>query len=169
MQDQAGPDEITPSACQITPSACHIMTTGSEVAPDAIHALFVEAQGLCATAVRQQEEEEAEVCRQMGVRLRAEQDRMLELILANVPAAVREAASKGHRVATLLAFAGADKLDEFSYLYMLKGPHKHEQRQEMRAMGARPLIYRVRDALRPFAVHHAWQRATNENTLSVSW
>lgn len=162
MDDQATPDQITPSACQITPQPeCQIMTTA--------HALFVEAQALSASAVQQQEEDEAEARKQMGVRLRAEQDRMLELILTNVPDAVREAAVKGRRIATVLDFSGADKLGEFSFLYMLKGPHKHEQRQEMRAMGAKPLIYRVRDALRPFAVHHAWQRATNENTLSVSW
>lgn len=131
--------------------------------------LYAEAQVATVAAVRTQEANEAEALQSMGVRLRAEQDRLVTLILSNLAPVVREAAASGRRVATILAFSGADKLDEFSYLYMLKGPHKHEHRQEMKAMGASPLIHSLRRALAPFMVHHAWQRASNDNVLSVSW
>ena len=133
--------------------------------------LFREAVQATQGAVEAAERGRLDELRATGERLRAEQARLYDLIMAALPAAVRDAAAGGHRVAVVLSFSGADKLDEFCYLYMLKGPHKAEHRAEMREMGARPLLDRLRRELRAagFGVHHAWQRATNDNTLAVTW
>lgn len=111
-----------------------------------------------------------EIC-ETGTRLRAEQERLFQIVMQSIPGAVREAAACGQRTAVVMRFAGADKLDEFCFLYMLKGPHNAEHRAEMHAMGARPLLYRLRASLHAagFGVHHSWQRATNDNSLAITW
>jgi len=133
--------------------------------------LYAEAVATTWSTVRQAEVARDEELRDLGQKLRAEQDKLYGIVMAALPGAVREAAAKGQRTAVLLRFSGADKLEEFCYLYMLKGPHNPEHRAEMRAMGAKPLLHRLRSELQRagFGVHHAWQRATNDNTLSVSW
>jgi len=122
-------------------------------------------------AVRQADQAREAELRAMGERLRAEQDRLFQIIMRAVPEAVRDAARAGRRVAVVLRFMGADKLDEFCYLYMLKGPYNTEERAEMRQMGVKPLLQRLRQELQPagFGVYHAWQRSTNENVLTVTW
>lgn len=137
----------------------------------ALRQLHAEAVRACKEAVRRAEDARDEEIRAMGERLRAEQDRFLKLLMSRLPEAVRQAAGEGKRTATLLQFSGSDKLDEFCYLYMLKGPVNPESRAEMKAMGVKPLMHGLRAGLgrAGFGVHHAWQRATNDNLLSVSW
>lgn len=134
-------------------------------------ALYVHAVAACAEAADRAQTARTQELADMGVRLRAEQERVYAQIMAALPGAVKAAAAQGLRAATVLEFAGADKLDEFCYLYMIKGPYAPEHRQEMKAMGVKPLLYRLRDELRAagFWLTHAWQRATNQNTLEVSW
>lgn len=144
--------------------------SSADASPD-LGDLYQEAVRTTEEAIHRYECTHEEELRAMGARLRDEQDRLYGLIIGSLPAAVREAAALGRRVATVLAFEGCDKLDEFCYLYMLKGPYKHDQREEMALMGVKPLLPRLRRELARagFRVFHAWQRATNENTLSVSW
>ena len=142
--------------------------SGDDIDLKQLHAQAVEAAG---QAVAQAEADQARELAAMGERLRAEQEGLHRCIMGGLRDAVRQAAAQGQRVATLLRFAGSDRLGEFCYLYMLKGPHKAEHRAEMRAMGASPLLPRLRRELQAagFGVFHAWQRATNENTLSITW
>lgn len=130
--------------------------------------LHAEASALTAGAVRRAEEERALELRQMGQRVVAEQERLFQTLVEAMPSAVLDAAREGRRTAVLLNFEGADKFGDFCYLYLLKGPRV---RNEMYEIGASPLLNRLRSLLRcaGFCVHHAWQRATNENTLAVSW
>lgn len=131
-------------------------------------ALRREAEELAAKAVEVAESREGEETRALGARLAAEQARLYASVMAAVPAAVRRAASQGKRVATVLAFKGGDTFEEFTTLYMLRGPR---DRQELRSLGLKPVIHRLRADLGDagFGVHHSWQRATNHNELSVSW
>lgn len=140
-------------------------------APVDLAALHAEAVASTREAVQQADLRHEEDLRATGERLRAEQERLFQHVLAAAPAAVREAAAKGQRTAVVLRFTGADKLDEFCYLYMLKGPMAPDARAEMRAMGARPLLHRLRAEFQAagFGVHHAWQRATNDNSLALTW
>ena len=141
------------------------------VSPVDLDALHAEAVAATAAAVATAVDAQAAEARATGERLTLEQQRLLAMLLESLPDAVREAASRGQRAATLLRFEGTAKLDEFCYLYMLKGPHTADQRAEMRAMGARPLLPRLRGLLRPsgFDVLHSWQRATNDNAITVTW
>lgn len=152
------PDELGPEAGQVFDE------------PD-LTALYAEAVAATANAVQEADDARLQDMQATGQRMRDEQARLYSLVMDALPGAVREAAAKGQRVATVLEFSGSDKLDEFCYLYMLKGPHAHEHRHEMRLMGVKPLMHRLRDELgrAGFGVHHAWQRATNQNTLAVTW
>jgi hypothetical protein len=129
-------------------------------------AAATSATAASAVEIAAQTEIDAVVCR-----LRAEQDRLYSLIIDHVPVAVRGAASLGARSAVVLHFAGQDKLDEFCYLYMLKGPATTEGKATLRRLGIVPVLARLRETLNPvgFRVWHTWQRATNDNTLAVSW
>lgn len=129
-------------------------------------AVTASAVATSAVEVAAQTEAEAVVCR-----LRAEQDRLYSLIMNHIPVAVRGAANLGARSAVVLHFEGQDKLDEFCYLYMLKGPTTTEGRATLRRLGIVPVLARLRETLNPagFRVWHTWQRATNDNTLAVSW
>lgn len=142
-----------------------------DISVEDLRALYQEATSLTWDAVRAEEVSREQELAATGQRLRAEQDKLYEIVMLALPGAVRAAASQGQRVATLLRFGGSDKLDEFCFLYMLKGPHNPEHRAEMKAMGCRPLLQRLRTKLQAagFGVHHAWQRSTNDNALSVSW
>lgn len=133
-----------------------------------LHAEAVEAS---ARAVLDAEHSRLDELAATGRRLREEQERLYRQIMDGLPGAVREAAAAGRRVATLLCFEGQERFSEFCYLYMLKGPIKAEQRAEMRAMGCAPLLPRLRRELQAagFGVYHSWQRATNDNTLSIMW
>lgn len=138
---------------------------------DALADLHAEAVAATWNAVRQAEANKSAETQELGRALRAEQEKWYQQIIAAAPAAVKEASAKGHRVAVLCRFDGADKFEDFCYLYMLKGPYKPEYRAEMRDMGAKPLLPRFRNVFHAagFGVYHAWQRATNENTFSITW
>lgn len=153
-----------------------VVASGLEDPPPArdpgwLRDLHTYATQACQGAVTRADEDQARQLREQGARLRAEQDALRDHILAGLEEAVRTAAEAGQRFATVLTFSGADRFGEFCYLYMLKGPLKPELRAEMKAMGVAPLLPRLRRELQAagFDVHHAWQRATNENSIAVTW
>jgi hypothetical protein len=158
------PDRIVPAAD--TPDTPARPPQGLDLG-----ALYSEAVALAAAAVAEADHAQAQEVNAMGARLREEQDSLYARIMAAIEPAVRDAAAKGARHAVVMRFGGSDVFSEFCYLYMLKGPHKADQREEMKAMGVKPLLARLRRELRPhgFDVVHAWQRATNDNTLTVVW
>lgn len=129
-------------------------------------AVAISAVATSEAEVVAQSEIDAVVCR-----LRAEQDRLFSLIMDHVPLAVRAAAHMGTRSAVVFNFSGQDKLDEFCYLYMLKGPTTSEGKATLRRLGIVPVLARLRETLNPagFRVWHTWQRATNDNSIAVSW
>ncbi len=133
--------------------------------------LFSKARELTELTVAAAERDDRAAAEAMGNRLREEQAKLLGTLLARVPTVILEAAAKGQRVATLLEFSGGDLFEEFCYLYMIKGPHAFEARAEMKRAGVTPLLDVLRRALEPagFKVWHAWQRATNQNLVTVSW
>jgi hypothetical protein len=133
--------------------------------------LHLEAVATSEAAVAHVEETAAEAEAAEGERLRAEVARLRAELLSALPGAVREAAAAGQRAAVLLRFQGADKLGDYCYLYMIKGPRDRDEKNRLRAWRVRPLLHDLGEALRQqgFKLHHAWQRSTNENTLTVMW
>lgn len=133
--------------------------------------LFAKARELTELSVAAAVRDERAAAEAMAKRLRAESNKLLDALLAKVPTAILDAAASGKRVATLLEFSGGDVFEEFCYLYMVKGPHTLEGRAEMKRAGVTPIMDVLRRTLHPagFTVWHAWQRATNHNTITVSW
>lgn len=178
----SAPDRIVPPNAAPSPDPAaetYVTVELGDAAPAAtapaaavdLAALYAQAVALTTETVARAEDTKAQELAATGARLRAEQDSLYAHIMGSIEPAVKEAAGRGQRHATVLRFSGADTFGEFCYLYMIKGPYKHDQRDEMRAMGVRPLLGRLRKELHAhgFGVHHAWQRATNENTLAVTW
>lgn len=139
--------------------------------PDELAALCAEARALAAAAVERVETDAAAELAATAERMRAESDALGAEVLRRVPAAVRAAAAQGRRVATLLRFQGPDKFREFCYLYLLKGPVAAGQRAEMKRAGVAPLLPGLTRELRAagFCLHHAWQRSTNDNAITLTW
>lgn len=108
-----------------------------------------------------------------GARIAAEQDALFEGVWAGAEGAVMEAARQGRSNCVLLEFDGAAKAEgaEFCTLYLLKGPAAPVGREEMRAMGVAPLLRRFDAALQGsgMAARLEWDKATNRNTLRLSW
>ncbi len=153
------------------PESAMATTEDRGVAVADLQALYRYAVETSAQAVATADDERRATLAALGEQIRAEQDSLFCSLMEALESAVRENAQKGLRCATILQFGGADKYSEFCYLYMIKGPPRGEQRAEMHEMGVKPLLHRLIGVLRHsgFQIHHAWQRATNENTLTVSW
>jgi hypothetical protein len=113
---------------------------------------------------------EAEDARQAELeRMLLEQNRLMGIVMNNLPVAVRHAAEEGARSATLLNYDGADKFGEFCYLYLIRGPPAHADREKLQAGGIVPLLHRLSGLVRPFTIRHVWNRATNANALVAYW
>lgn len=146
-------------------------TTTTDHARTNLAELFAKARELTELSVAAADRDERAIAEAMAKRLRAESTKLLDTLLGRVPTAILDAAANGKRVATLLEFSGGDLFEEFCYLYMVKGPHTQEGRAEMKRAGVEPLLDTLRRTLHPagFTVWHSWQRATNQNLVTVSW
>lgn len=97
------------------------------------------------------------------------QKKLKDDILLKVPDCVRLAASKGKLSTDVLTFGGNDQYDDFSYLFLLKGPRNKDQRDLLFGNGYVPLLETLRRELVPFEVRHVWVGGTNENRLVLTW
>lgn len=147
--------------------------------------LFCEAQRESAAAAARGAAAEEERRRAWATRVIAAQARLSASIKESLPGIVRAAAAEGERAAKLLEFAGTDTyksssspedassvdVEDFCYLFLLKGPHvaNRAQRDDFQAAGGVPLLPYLRSALRPFRLRHVWDRSTNNNVLLAEW
>ena len=136
-------------------------------------ALYREAVDLSAAAARRDEDLARERLAALAAGLRAAQDSLLAELERRAQQLVPQAAAEGKRSADVLAFKGADMYasgeEQFCYLYLVCGPRERAHRDELRAMGVEPLLSRLRREFRPFDVRHAWNPATNDNAVTLSW
>lgn len=99
-----------------------------------------------------------------------QQEKLKTELLLKIPDCVRLAASKGLLSTNILTFHGNDKFQqEFSYLFLLKGPRNREQRDLLSAAGFVPLLDTLRSECNPFEVRHTWMPGTNENHVTLFW
>lgn len=159
-----------PRACE-APAPAQGQHQAPVVVAASLTALAAEARRLTAQAAFDAEAAERAAREATAARIREEQHRLYEEIMRGLPEAVRRAACEGRACVDLLSFQGVQRYDEFTYLYMLKGPVTPQERADMKAMGLKPLMARLRRELTPagFRLRHDWDRATHENTLTVSW
>jgi len=100
----------------------------------------------------------------------AAQRQLLDTMLADFEAKVREAAGKGLREVTMLEFEGQDTFCDLYYLYLLKGPRSSPRAPPSgHVHGVVPLLVTLRDALKPFRVTHVWKDGTVHNSVKASW
>ena len=92
---------------------------------------------------------------------------------------VLAAAAAGLRHLDALTFLGSDVFNqllhvdakdvrELSYVFVVRGPAPRDPRAEQ-LRDFVPAVQVLRRALKPFAVRHVWDRATNRNVIRVSW
>lgn len=135
--------------------------------------LYAEAVALSAKACLQAQKAAEDEDRELVRKTTQAQDALFGKVLAAAPDAIRAAASQGARAASVLEFQGADMFesagDQFSYLFLLKGPKESPRRRDLTAFGFEPLLLKLRRVLAPFRVNHVWDQATNSNCVHVAW
>jgi hypothetical protein len=107
----------------------------------------------------------------------ADAQRAVDLLVAGcldrAAEGVLPAAAAGAARTSLLVFHGADDTPEgLSYLFLVKGHDPARDpaaAREFAAAGFVPALDRLRAELAPFAVGHTWDRATNVNSVEMSW
>jgi len=131
--------------------------------PTPLHGLFVEAQILSRRKEVDVATAAAEELSRHVKDVAAAQRQLMDTMLVDFEAKVREAAEKGLREVTVLEFEGQDTYCDLYYLYLLKGPRSSH------VPGVVPLLVKMRDALKPFRVTHVWKDGTVHNCVTVSW
>ena len=97
------------------------------------------------------------------------QELLLEHILSGVRQRVIEAAAGGAKSGEILKFKGGDLFEDVSILFMLMGGGDQARREQLEEYGFVPLIAKLHQTFQPFALHHFWCKATNENSLTLHW
>ena len=131
--------------------------------------LYAEAVAVSRAAVIHEAQRDIEETVAFIESVTAEQNKLSEEIIAKLESAVIPAAAGGFSSVEILGFKGGDQFEEYSLLFLLLGGHDQERRRQLEAMGFEPLIGRLSEALRPFDLHHVWDRETNWNRLILKW
>lgn len=98
------------------------------------------------------------------------QKKLRDDLLEKFPGIVKDAAALGKTTADLLAFSGNEKYDDdFSYLFLLKGPRDREQKYDLYQHGFIPLYETLAMDVTPFGMHFTWIPGANQNRVSVHW
>lgn len=98
------------------------------------------------------------------------QDKLFAELFEKLPDSVRTAAAQGRTTAELLTFSGNEKYDdEFSYLFLVKGPRDREQKYDLYRYGFRPLHDRLAQGVLPFTLNFTWVPGCNLNKVTLEW
>lgn len=101
---------------------------------------------------------------------KASQEKLRSELLVKVPMAVRAAAIQGKSSVDILSFTGSEKFeDDFSYLFLLKGPRDREQKYDLYRHGFVPLYDTLMNDVVPFPLTMKWVPGCNLNTLTLEW
>lgn len=98
------------------------------------------------------------------------QDKLFDVLLDKLPDIVRAAATQGRTTADVLTFSGNDKFcDDFSYLFLMKGPRDREQKYDLYRYGFVPLFDRLTRDVVPFQLMFTWVPGCNLNKVTLEW
>lgn len=98
------------------------------------------------------------------------QDKLRADLLAKLPIIVRGAAGQGRSTVDMLTFSGNEKYDDdFSYLFLLKGPREREQKYDLYRYGFVPLFDTLLNEVTPFQLMFTWVPGCNLNKLTLEW
>lgn len=103
-------------------------------------------------------------------RVKIAQDKLRHDLNEKLPDLVRAAALQGRSSTALLTFSGNDKYDDdFSYLFLLKGPRDREQKYDLYRHGFVPLYDTLLNEVTPFQMLFTWIPGCNLNKLTLEW
>ena len=98
------------------------------------------------------------------------QDTLYSELFDKLPDIVRAAATQGKTTADLLTFSGNEKYtDDFSYLFLMKGPRDREQKYDLYRYGFVPLFDRLTRDVVPFQLMFTWVPGCNLNKVTLEW
>ena len=97
------------------------------------------------------------------------QESLVEHILSSAEAEVISAAAAGLKYATIFEFKGSDLHEDFNILFMLFGGVEQDRRDHLEQFGFSGCYEKLMKRVAPFYIKHAWDRATNNNTITLFW
>jgi hypothetical protein len=97
------------------------------------------------------------------------QESLVEHILSSAEAEVISAAAAGMKYATIFDFKGSDLHEEFNILFMLFGGAEQERRDQLAQFGFSGCYEELAHRVAPFYIKHSWDRATNNNSITLFW
>jgi len=97
------------------------------------------------------------------------QESLVEHILSHAEAEVISAAAAGLKYATIFEFKGSDLHEDFNILFMLFGGVEQDRRDHLSQFGFSGCYEELMNRAAPFYVKHSWDRATNNNTITLFW
>ena len=97
------------------------------------------------------------------------QDSLIEHILSYAESEVISAAAAGLKYATIFEFKGSDLHEDFNILFQLFGGVEQDRRDHLEQFGFSGCYETLMKRVAPFYVKHSWDRATNNNTITLFW
>ena len=139
------------------------------MAPTNLFALYAEAVEVSNAAEAFEDLREFEETTLFVEKITKAQALLVEHIMEASEKIVIEAAASGAKSAVVYTFRGADVFEGFSILFMLLGGVEYEQKVRLDNYGFQPALKQLADAVSPFAMRHSWDRASNENSITLIW
>ncbi|AGE50085.1 hypothetical protein ATCVCanal1_159L [Acanthocystis turfacea Chlorella virus Canal-1] len=94
---------------------------------------------------------------------------LVEHILSCAETEVIAAAAAGLKYATVFEFKGSDLHEDFNILFQLFGGAEQERRDQLAQFGFSGCYEELMKRVSPFYVKHSWDRATNNNSITLFW
>jgi hypothetical protein len=102
-------------------------------------------------------------------KIQAAQKELIAHIVSIAEPAVISAAASGAKSADLFTFKGSELFADYNILFMLFGGVEQDRREQLAQFGFEGCYQDLLQALSPFYVKHHWERATNNNNITVFW
>jgi hypothetical protein len=97
------------------------------------------------------------------------QKSLVEHNLSHAESEVISAAAAGLKYASIFEFKGSDLHEDFNILFMLFGGAEQERRDHLEQFGFHGVYEELMNRVAPFYIKHSWDRATNNNTITLFW
>lgn len=132
-------------------------------------ALFQEAVALMKSAT-EKPPEDVDPTKVLCEKAKISQEKLRKEVLEKIPTIVKAAAQQGRSTVDVLSFSGNEKYDDdFSYLFLLKGPRDREQKYDLYRHGFVPLFDTLLHDVVPFQAMFTWIPGCNLNKVTLEW
>lgn len=97
------------------------------------------------------------------------QKNLIEHIISTVEENVIQAATSGFKYVDIFKFKGSELFEDYNVLFMLFGGAEAERREQLGQYGFQGCFEELMKRVSPFYIKHSWDRATNDNILTLFW